>query len=830
MSILLHGDLKLTIIEARALGELSKLNSFLGVLNMRATKDWRVIVSAAEITLASTRSISDKDNPRWDEQFNILLAHDVVYLEFKIEVGKRIKGTMKIPAGRINTGELISGWCPLKDGNADPNKNPALNIEMQFTPCHRNRLYRQCIASNPEQAGVRKTYFPQREGNALKLYQDAHVPEIEHHKCWEDIYRAISEAQSMIYILGWSMSCDVKLVREPNWPLPPDGVSTLGELLKSKSKEGVQVVVLLWRDKTSFHKWGIKVKGMMKTHGQETRKFFRDSSVICELVHRHASKSLNGFKRARNGFIFSNHQKCVLVDTPAAGGDRKITAFLGGLDLCDGRYDTPQHLLFCGLDTTFKSDFHNPTYPSKTKAPRQPWHDLHCRIDGPAAFDVYINFQQYWWQSAKKKKHIDPLMFMESISQDLSPYPAVLHDGTIVAPKDYSTSRVFGDDSENWHVQILRSTDSGAVKGFPVDPGRAYAQNLVCSKGVVIDVSIQTAYIQSIRSAQRFIYIENQYFIGSSYAWSSNKDAGANNLIPMELALKITSKIRANERFAVYVIIPMWPEGKPKSKRVQKILFWQSRTMKMMYGIIAKELQKMRREDAHPLDYLNFYCLGKRECISGENMAGNVDEGGRRKGNGIWQDSYSYTRLSPDVPTSGGGPSTSTRAWKNKVSKSQEFQRFMIYVHAKGMIVDDEYMILGSANINQRSMDGSRDTEIAMGAYQPYYTWARKREHPRGEVFDYRKSLWTEHLGTVDSLFDDPESRQCVKAVNKIAEDNWKNYTADEFTLLQGHLLKYPIQVDKDGEVSPLLGYKKFPDVGGRVLGKNSWIPDIVTT
>lgn len=58
----------------------------------------------------------------------------------------------------------------------------------------------------------------------------------------------------------------------------------------------------------------------------------------------------------------------------------------------------------------------------------------------------------------------------------------------------------------------------------------------------------------------------------------------------------------------------------------------------------------------------------------------------------------------------------------------------MIYVHSKGMIVDDEYVILGSANINQRSMEGTRDTEIAMGGYQPDYTWERKSTHPRGQV------------------------------------------------------------------------------------------------
>lgn len=46
----------------------------------------------------------------------------------------------------------------------------------------------------------------------------------------------------------------------------------------------------------------------------------------------------------------------------------------------------------------------------------------------------------------------------------------------------------------------------------------------------------------------------------------------------MELALKIASKIRAKERFAVYVVIPMWPEGVPSSAAVQEILFWQVKT------------------------------------------------------------------------------------------------------------------------------------------------------------------------------------------------------------------------------------------------------------
>lgn len=69
-----------------------------------------------------------------------------------------------------------------------------------------------------------------------------------------------------------------------------------------------------------------------------------------------------------------------------------------------------------------------------------------------------------------------------------------------------------------------------------------------------------------------------------------------------------------------------------------------------------------------------------------------------------------------------------------QVSASQKFQRFMVYVHAKGMVVDDEYVIIGSANINQRSLAGSRDTEIAMGAYQPQHSWNKRQGHPHGQV------------------------------------------------------------------------------------------------
>ena len=45
------------------------------------------------------------------------------------------------------------------------------------------------------------------------------------------------------------------------------------------------------------------------------------------------------------------------------------------------------------------------------------------------------------------------------------------------------------------------------------------------SKGNLVDHSIFQGYIRAIRNADAFIYIENQYFLGSAYSWTNDKKA-----------------------------------------------------------------------------------------------------------------------------------------------------------------------------------------------------------------------------------------------------------------------------------------------------------------
>ena len=313
------------------------------------------------------------------------------------------------------------------------------------------------------------------------------------------------------------------------------------------------------------------------------------------------------------------------------------------------RYDTPEHPLFSTLGTIHHNDFHQPNFPGasiRKGGPREPWHDVHCRLEGPAAWDVLYNFDQRWKRQAGdgNARLLIPLNRLDSI---------LVHPTTpIILPGG-------GDETDTWNAQVFRSIDGGAASGFPEAPKEAAEMGLVSGKDNVIDRSIQDAYIQAIRRAKSFIYIENQYFLGSSFGWNRStdikvEDINALHLIPKELSLKIVSKIEAGERFAAYVVIPMWPEGIPESGSVQAILDWQRRTMEMMYSDIAQALQRKGLVGSDPRDYLTFFCLGNRE-----------------------------ERVKPTeyVPPEKPDPDSD-------YSRAQQTRRFMIYVHSKMMIGD----------------------------------------------------------------------------------------------------------------------------------------------
>ncbi|ONL92984.1 phospholipase D15 [Zea mays] len=750
------------------------------------------IHEVASAVVARTFVIPDDENPVWAQQFLVPVAHEAATVNFVVKdsdvVGAELIGVVAVRADQLQAGDMVEGAYPVLERNGkECAPGAVLRLSVQYVPVARLTMYHHGVTPGPDFAGVPRTYFPLRRGGKVTLYQDAHVPDgtlpevrlgngdcYRHGQCWRDVYDAICQARRLIYITGWSVFHTIHLVRDGHDDM------ALGDLLRRKSQEGVRVLLLVWDDPTSRRLLGIKMEGYMGTRDEETRRFFKHSSVQILLCPRSAGKRHSWVKQQETGTIFTHHQKTVILDADAGNHRRKIVAFVGGLDLCGGRYDTPKHTLFRTLQTFHKEDYYNPNFAVEdARGPREPWHDLHSKIDGPAAYDVLKNFEERWLKASKRsaakklsklsRSHNDSLLWINKIPD-------------IIAIDDEIYSN--DDDPERWDVQIFRSIDSNSVKGFPKDPREATSKNLVCGKNVLIDMSVHTAYVNAIRGAQHFIYIENQYFLGSSFNWDSHRDVGANNLIPIEIALKIANKIYSNERFSAYIVVPMWPEGNPTGTPTQRILYWQKMTMQMMYEIIYKALKEVGLDGTYePQDYLNFFCLGNREA--------------------------------EDTTCTSSGPFSAS----NPQDQARKNRRFMVYVHSKGMIVDDEYVIIGSANINQRSMEGTRDTEIAMAAYQPQHTWANMLSAPRGQIFGYRMSLWAEHIGAIEESFTRPESLECTRQVRHIGQQNWEKFISSHVTEMKGHLLKYPVSIDSRGKVNPLSGCATFPDLGGNICG-----------
>ena len=146
---------------------------------------------------------------------------------------------------------------------------------------------------------------------------------------------------------------------------------------------------------------------------------------------------------------YTHHQKSVICDADSVvpGGPRRLIAYVGGLDLTGGRYDTPNHELFKTLLNEHLDDFRNSNakFLDPTEGPREPWHDIHSRVEGPVAFDVFLNFQERW-----KKQGRGELVSIENTGVDVN------------APVDV-------DPQRSWNVQFFRSITSDSVV---FDPNR----------------------------------------------------------------------------------------------------------------------------------------------------------------------------------------------------------------------------------------------------------------------------------------------------------------------------------------------------------------------
>ncbi len=239
--------------------------------------------------------------------------------------------------------------------------------------------------------------------------------------------------------------------------------------------------------------------------------------------------------------------------------------------------------------------------------------------------------------------------------------------------------------------------------------------------------SILEAYYQLIENSKHYIYIENQFFISKSFE-DNEKPYLVENKIALYIRNRILKAAKNKEKFRVYIFIPLLPgfAGEPeKSGTLQIILKYTYEGICRNNGlsIIEKLEEELDKIGEKWEDYIGFYSLRNHALVNG-------------------------------IP-----------------------RTEIIYIHSKLMIVDDIYVICGSANINDRSMKGSRDSEFAalIKERRTEISVMNKKQYKASKfATSLRKTLMAEHLGInkKDQILVDPVSDELHELIRTTAHNN----------------------------------------------------------
>ncbi|XP_069675323.1 phospholipase D1 isoform X2 [Periplaneta americana] len=234
-----------------------------------------------------------------------------------------------------------------------------------------------------------------------------------------------------------------------------------------------------------------------------------------------------------------------------------------------------------------------------------------------------------------------------------------------------------------------------------------------------LEESIHEAYIEAITKAKHYVYIENQFFISLAVQNSSVR-----NQICETLFKRIMRAHREEAVFRVFVVMPLLPGfegeiGTPSGTALHAITHWNYASISRGKDSILNRLKSEGVED--PSQYISFHGLRTHSVLNGDLMSE------------------------------------------------------LIYVHSKLLIADDRLVICGSANINDRSMLGKRDSEIAVIVEDVDFD----KGMMNGTAYEcgsyagsLRKYLFREHLGLLGMQVPADHS---VDVSDPVSEDFYRN-------------------------------------------------------
>lgn len=242
-------------------------------------------------------------------------------------------------------------------------------------------------------------------------------------------FTATASAEDYIYITGWDLVPAIHLLGRSS------PASTVDAVLSSAAGRGVDVRMLIWVITSPFTIAGVNT-------------------------------FMDGKTRDTTG---SHHQK-----TAAVHANGTLTSFVGGIDMTRDRWDTPAH------------NFPDPN--ADYKGSGQPWHDVHAKVNGPAAADIETNIRHRWNDTRVVfRPPIGPPIGTPPPAPPMPvhPVPAAVPGGTHI-------------------VQTLRTFPHHATFGtfnWPYD---------FAPTG---EFGLRRAYLNAIGNAREYIYIEDQYMI-----------------------------------------------------------------------------------------------------------------------------------------------------------------------------------------------------------------------------------------------------------------------------------------------------------------------------
>ena len=765
---------------------------------------------------------------------------DPTHSKTKRLVAVQVPGVMKTPAPGAalggTVGPILFFALPDIPPEAEVYKAQQWTVYVKMTEPEEGQSNSMAVAFTPHatRVGAQATY-DWHAGNQVSFYAHGHGTPA----AFDDLVPAIKAATKFIFISDWSFHPYFRVVRNG---ASASVAQTIGKLLVDRAAAGVLVGVLVWKpwEGATFRALGVQ-SDEQSYYGLERLAAIAGKALPSNFLWRAAN-------RAGEHLSHSHHQKFVVLDTP--GGDRPmIKAFFGGLDLTKGRWDSGAHVIdpaapeaqdfqrelaapvkaMFGSSAFYYDDWYSGEFQSdqprkktlaelkaKGKAhdegsditmPREPWHDIYGAVTGPTAWDFVREWVGRWnsYVSGDRGDMAgvkpasppprggyynhddgpsvgDPSSWTPTDKTNLvNKLYAGLHDKTKFVQQNEPAPKGKEGDYP-WTGQVLRSMVQDAWETKRLGVGASgYGTDFQWVLGTPFERSIQDAYLNAISLAENYVYIETQYFISSGDQWTPPDPSS--NTIGNRIAVALCDRIE-QKKIHVYVITPMYPEGAPDAVPNETQRFYEWKTIEYMIKRIQKSCGDWKK-------YMSFFAPvtngvpkgGKDFPPAGTLATGKELQFVDANGKATYSDGTHDYLVSQDTLIVPLNLSRNDRVQMNN--------RYMVYVHSKLMMIDDAYIIFGSANLNERSLAGNRDTEICVQMWPAYPGYVDKC---KADLVKFRTQLFTEHFGK--SAADAKAFASQAQAAGKA---NYESYATGR-PVTTGHCIALPLALS-NGEL-----------------------------